>query len=163
MRPSEWTTSFAPPLRTELGILDLRIFDGEAMEEHSLLFDSGKNRAAPPVPKFKQVIPLSIYGQTWTIEASSRPAFEIATKNYEVFLVLLGGVLVSILTAMVAFVFSENKEKAAVLGRANKKLLLAMEEQEATTRELSNSKIRTERILESITEAFTPSPGLAEN
>ena len=142
-------------LPTELGILDLRIFDGEAMEENSLLFDSEKNRAGPPpIPKFKQVILLSMYGRTWAIEASSRPAFEKATKNYEAFLVLLGGVLVSILTAMVAFVLSENKEKAAALGRVNKKLLLAIEEQEATTRELSNSKIRTERILESITEAF---------
>lgn len=142
-------------LPTELDILDLRIFDGEAMEEDSLLFDSGKNRPQPlSVPKIKQVIPLSMYGRTWKIAASSRPAFEKATKNYEAVLVLLGGVLVSILTALVAFVFSENKEKAAVLGLVNKKLLLAVEEQAAITKELSDSKIRTERILESITEAF---------
>jgi diguanylate cyclase (GGDEF)-like protein/PAS domain S-box-containing protein len=46
------------------------------------------------------------------------------------------------------------KEKAVALERLNKKLLLAMEEQQATTLELSNAKVRTERILESITEAF---------
>jgi CHASE1-domain containing sensor protein len=64
-------------LPTELDILDLRIFDGEAMEENFLLFDSEKNRSQPlPVPKFKQVMPLSMYGRTWTIAASSRPAFE---------------------------------------------------------------------------------------
>ncbi|HEU4853821.1 MAG TPA: EAL domain-containing protein [Nitrosospira sp.] len=142
-------------LRRELDILDLRIFDGEAMAEDSLLFDSVKDRSGPLlVPKFKRVIPISLYGQTWAIEASSRPAFEKAIKNYEALLVLLGGIVVSMLTAMVSFVLSGNKEKAAALGRANKKLLFAMEEQKATTRALSNAKLRTERILESITDAF---------
>ncbi|SEP37056.1 CHASE domain-containing protein, partial [Nitrosovibrio sp. Nv6] len=142
-------------LRTELDILNLRIFDGEALEENSLLFDSGKHRPGPPpAPEFKRVIPLSVYGQTWAIEVSSRPAFEEATESYGAFLVLLGGILLSILTTMVAFVLSENKEKAAALGRINKKLLLAMEEQKSTTLELLNSKIRTERILESIADAF---------
>lgn len=121
-------------LRRELDILDLRIFDGEAMAEDSLLFDSVKHRSGPLlVPKFKRVIPISLYGQTWAIEASSRPAFEKAIKNYEALLVLLGGIVVSMLTAMVSFVLSVNKEKAMGLGRA---------------------KLRTERILESITEAF---------
>ncbi|SOD41817.1 bifunctional diguanylate cyclase/phosphodiesterase [Nitrosovibrio sp. Nv4] len=144
-------------LRTELDVLDLRIFDGGVMEESSLLFDSAKHRLGPlPDPKFKRIIPLSLseYGQTWAIEVSSRPVFEKATKSYQAFLVLLGGILVSILTAMVAFVLSGNKERVAALGRINKKLLLAMEEQESTTLELLNSKIRTERILESIADAF---------
>jgi diguanylate cyclase (GGDEF)-like protein/PAS domain S-box-containing protein len=145
-------------LRNELDILDLRIFAGEATVESALLFDSKKKQPGEPsiadIPKFKRIIPISLYGQTWTIEASSRPAFEEAIKSYESFLVLLGGVLISILTAIVSFVLSTNKEKAAALGRANKKLLLAIEEQQATTLELSNAKLRTERILESITEAF---------
>lgn len=145
-------------LRSELDILDLRIFAGEAMVESSLLFDSKRSQTGRPgiadTPKFKRVIPISLYGQTWAIEASSRPAFEEAIKSYEPYLVLLGGILVSILTAMVSFVLSANKEKALALGRVNKKLLLAVEEQKATTLELSNAKLRTERILESITEAF---------
>ena len=142
-------------LRVELDILDLRIFDGEAMTEDSLLFDSVEYRSRPlSMPVFKRVIFMSLYGQTWVIEASSRPAFENAIKNHEALLVLLSGIMVSILTAMVSFVLSGNKEKAAALGRVNKKLLLAMEEQKATTHELSNAKLRTERILESITDAF---------
>jgi diguanylate cyclase (GGDEF)-like protein/PAS domain S-box-containing protein len=144
--------------RTELNILDLRIFTGEAREENSLLFDSKKHRPGPPgtsgTPEFKRVIPISMYGQTWTIEASSRPAFEKAIESYEPFLVLLGGILVSILTAMVSFVLSANKEKAVTLGHVNQRLVSAMEEQKTTTLQLSNSKLRTERILESITEAF---------
>jgi diguanylate cyclase (GGDEF)-like protein/PAS domain S-box-containing protein len=52
------------------------------------------------------------------------------------------------------FVLLVKKEKALALERLNKKLLLAIEEQQATTLELSNAKLRSERILESITEAF---------
>lgn len=92
--------------------------------------------------------------QSAAIEASSRPLFEKAVKGYEPFLVLLGSVLVSILTALVSFVLAANKEKAAALVRVNKKLLSAIEEQQATARELSDARLRTERILESITEAF---------
>ncbi|HKX52304.1 MAG TPA: hypothetical protein VJM47_00750, partial [Nitrosospira sp.] len=79
--------------------------------------------------------------QSSAVEVSSRPLFEKAIKGYEPFLVLLGGVLISILTALISFVLSGNKEKAAALGRVNKKLLSAMEEQKATTRELSNAKL----------------------
>lgn len=68
-------------LRRELDVLALRIFDGEAMAEDSLLFDSVKHRSGPLlVPKFKRVVTISLYGQTWAIEASSRPAFEKAIK-----------------------------------------------------------------------------------
>jgi diguanylate cyclase (GGDEF)-like protein/PAS domain S-box-containing protein len=145
-------------LRRELDMADLRIFAGEAMAESSLLFDSEKNWSGQPgtpdTPKFKRVIPISLYGQTWTIEASSRPAFEKTIRSYEALLVLSSGILVSILTAIVSFILSANKEKAVALGRVNKKLLSAIEEQQATTLELSNSKLQTERILESITDAF---------
>lgn len=145
-------------LRKELDVLDLRIFAGEALVESSLLFDSRKHQDgqldAFDRPKFRRAIPISMYGQTWAIEASSRPAFEEAARSYEPFLVLLGGIVVSILTAMISFMLSTNKEKAAALGRVNKKLLSAIEEQQATTLELSIAKLRTERILESITEAF---------
>ena len=92
--------------------------------------------------------------QSSAVEVSSRPLFEKAIKGYEPFLVLLGGVLISILTALISFVLALNKEKAAALVRVNKKLLFAIEEQQATARELSNAKLRTEKILESITEAF---------
>ena len=46
------------------------------------------------------------------------------------------------------------KEKAAALGRANKKLLSAIDERKATALELSHAKLRPERILDGITDAF---------
>ncbi|MGH8685977.1 MAG: hypothetical protein ACREUM_11565, partial [Nitrosospira sp.] len=88
------------------------------------------------------------------IEASSRPQFEQTVSSNEAVLVLLGGILVSILGTLVSFVLSVNKEKAVALGRVNNKLLSAMEEQRAATLELSSSKLRIERIMESITDAF---------
>lgn len=121
-------------LRRELDVLDLRIFDGEGMEEHSLLFDSRKHRSGPlTASQFERVMSVSLYGQTWTITASSRPAFEETVKSFDALLVLLGGILVSTLTALMSFVLSVNNEKAMALEHAQR---------------------RTERVLESITEAF---------
>jgi diguanylate cyclase (GGDEF)-like protein/PAS domain S-box-containing protein len=138
-------------LPMELDSLDLRIFANEAMEEGSLLFGSRKHHSesTPDTPKFNRVIPISLYGQTWTIEASSRPPFEKAIRSYESLLILLSGIVVSILTALVSFVLSANKEKAVALGRVNKKLVLAMVEQQATTlaRQEADARIRQQASL----------------
>ena len=142
-------------LRAELDILNLKIFDGEAIAEDSLLFKSDDGRAEQTsTHQFRRVRPLSVYGRTWTVEATSRPAFEKAMSSHEALLVLLVGILASILTAMVSFILSVNKRKTVALGRVNNKLLLAIEKQQAATLELSNSKLRTERILESIGDGF---------
>src|SRR5690606_5374258 len=140
-------------LRGDLENLDLRIFAGEATEEDSLLFDSGKHRSGPsPVPKLKRVVSLPLYGQTWMMEASSRPGFEEAIKNNEAFFVLPGGILVSILTALVSFFLSDNKKKAAARGQANKRLLPTIKEQQTTSFGLAGARLGTESILESITD-----------
>lgn len=142
-------------LQSELQSVDLKIFDGKSIIQNSLLFNSNENHAEQIfAPRFRRTSVISVYGQTWTIEASSRPQFEKAVSSHEAALVLLGGILVSILSAVVSFVLSVNKEKAVVLGRVNSKLLSAIEEQQAATLELSNSKLRIERIMESITDAF---------
>ncbi|SEA47367.1 diguanylate cyclase domain-containing protein [Nitrosospira multiformis] len=47
-----------------------------------------------------------------------------------------------------------NKEKATAPGRVNKKLLSAIEKQKATALGLSHAKLRPERILDGITDAF---------
>ncbi len=139
----------------ELAVLDLKIFDGESVTEDSMLFDSSGNPSGKTSPPgFRQTSPITVYGHTWTIEAASRPAFEQSAKSYEAFLILLGGTMVSILTAVVALILWVNRQKAVALGHMNEKLLAAMEEQQATTRELAASKLRTERILESITDPF---------
>lgn len=141
-------------LGTDLEIFHLKIFDGKELIESSLLFDSDEKSGQVTSSRFRRIIPVSVYGQTWTLEAASRPVFEKAIDSYEALFVLLGGITVSFLAAIVSFILSVNKEKAAALGRVNKKLLSAIEEQQAVTLELSNSKLGTERILESITDAF---------
>ncbi|SEM89706.1 PAS domain S-box-containing protein/diguanylate cyclase (GGDEF) domain-containing protein [Nitrosospira multiformis] len=146
-------------LQTELDNLDLRIFANKAMKEGSLLFGSRKHHSesASDTPKFKRVIPISLYGQTWTIEASSRPLFEKAIRSYEPFLILLSGIVVSFLAAMVSFILSANKEKAVALGRVNKKLVLAMVEQQATAlaRQEADARIRQQAsLLDKATDAI---------
>lgn len=142
-------------LRVELDDLDIKIFDAQSVAQDSLLFDSNRNQPVQAsVPQFRKTITMPVYGQTWTIDVTSRPRFEQAINSQEPLLVLLGGILVSILTAIVSFMLAVNKEKVDAIRQANKELLSAIEDQQAVTAELSNSRLRTQRILESITDAF---------
>lgn len=139
----------------ELAVLDLKIFDGQSATGNSLLFDSGKNSSGnASLSGFRQTASIPLYGHHWTIEATSRPAFEQSAESYDALLILLGGTLVSMLTAVVALILWVNRQKAVTLSQVNGKLLVAMEEQQTTTRELAAAKLRTERILESIADPF---------
>lgn len=142
-------------LRVELDDLDLKIFDTQSVTQDSLLFDSNKNQSVQiSAPQFRKTITIPVYGQTWTIDATSRPGFEQAISSQKPLLVLLAGILVSILTAIVSFMLAVNKEKVDAIRQANKELRFAIEEQQTATTELSSSRLRTQRILESITDAF---------
>ena len=145
-------------LRTELDDLELRIFDSSAIAQDALLFDSSKNSSgAASSPQFSRTTVLSLYGQTWTIEAVSRPGFENAVSSQEPQLVLLGGILVSILTAIVSFMLSVNKEKVVALARANVELLSAIEEQRIATRARQEADIRIRQqasLLDKATDAI---------
>jgi diguanylate cyclase (GGDEF)-like protein/PAS domain S-box-containing protein len=145
-------------LRTELDDLELRIFDSPAIAQDALLFDSSKNLpGATSSPQFRRTTVLSLYGQTWTIEAVSRPRFENAVSSQEPQLVLLSGILVSILTAIVSYMLSVNKEKVAALARANVELLSAIEEQRIATRARQEADIRIRQqasLLDKATDAI---------
>jgi diguanylate cyclase (GGDEF)-like protein/PAS domain S-box-containing protein len=142
-------------LRTKLDDLGLRIFDGTLITPNALLFDSGRHQLEhPSSPQYTRTVLVSLYGQIWTIEASSRPRFEQSVSSSESEFILLGGILVSVLTAVVVFMLSSNKEKTAALARANVELASAINGQQAGVKDLSIATLRTQRILESITDAF---------
>ena len=142
-------------LGRELDDVSLRIFDGVSITPEALLFDSGRHQVEhSPAPRYRRMVPVSLYGQTWTIEANSPPRFEQSVSSFQPEFILLGGILVSMLTAVVAFMLSSNKEKTAALAQANVELASAINEQQAAVKELSIATLRTQRILESITDAF---------
>ncbi|WON73598.1 EAL domain-containing protein [Nitrosospira sp. Is2] len=142
-------------LRTKLDDLGFKIFDGASTTPDALLFDSGKHRLEhSSFPQYTRTVPVSLYGQIWTIEASSRPGFEQSVSSSESEFILFGGILVSILTAVVVFMLSSNKEKTTALARTNVELASAINEQQAAVKDLSIATLRTQRILESITDAF---------
>ena len=60
-------------LGADLEIFHLKIFDGKELIESSLLFDSDEKSGQVTSSRFRRIIPVSVYGQTWTLEAASRP------------------------------------------------------------------------------------------
>ena len=144
-----------PVLRAKLNDLNLRIFDGASITPQAMLFDNGKHQLAhPSSPQYTRIASVSLYGQIWTIEANSRTGFEQSVKHSEPEFILLGGILVSILTAVIVFMLSSNKDKTEALARANAELASAINEQQAAAKDLSLATLRTQCILESITDAF---------
>ena len=145
-------------LRTELDDLDLTIFDSPTIGQDALLFESSKNPTGSCVPAAVQPNNfLPLYGQTWTIDAISRPRFENALSSQEPQLVLLGGILVSLLTAIVSFMLSANKERVAALAHANTELLPAVEEQQIATRARQEADMRIRQqasLLDKATDAI---------
>ena len=142
-------------LRAELDDLGVKIYDGDSVTPDALLFDSGRHQPEhSSSPRYARTVRISLYGQQWTIAATSRPRFENSVSGSESEFILLGGILVSILTAVVSFMLSSNKEKTTALAHANAELLSAIDEQQAAVSDLSIATRRTQRILESITDAF---------
>ncbi|SEK71533.1 bifunctional diguanylate cyclase/phosphodiesterase [Nitrosovibrio tenuis] len=145
-------------LRAELRDLELRIFDSHTDAQDNLLFESDKNQPGrASLPKFRRTISIPLYGQTWTIEALSRPGFENAVNSQEPQLVLLGGTLLSILAAIVSFMLLVNKEKVGALARANAELVSAIEEQQVATRARQEADMRIRQqasLLDKATDAI---------
>ncbi len=145
-------------LHSEFDDIDLRILESGSIGQNALLFESSSNQPTPSSPpRFRRTTTLSVYGQTWVIEAASRPPFEKAVSSQEPLLILLGGLLVSILSTVVSFMLSVNREKVEALARVNAELLSAVEEQQIATRARQEADARIHQqtsLLDKATDAI---------
>lgn len=137
---------------------DLRVavFDGSGHAAGALLHDSAATdkEDAGRSPLFQRTIALALYGQTWSVHVSSLPAFEQQLDHQKPLLVLASGILISLLAAIASLALILSRERSSALSRANQALVSAISEQHSTSVALSQAKSETQRILESITDAF---------
>lgn len=114
---------------------ELEIYDGRNAVPEGLLYRSpaqeapGKSRE----PLFRRTISAEFYGQTWTLRAASRPGIEQQVGTRTPSAVLWGGLLVTLLATIAALASSISRERASALSAA---------------------RSETQRILESIDDAF---------
>jgi PAS domain S-box-containing protein len=87
--------------------LDLEVFEGSLMSGDKLLFDGDGTALAKDHQvatdqfagrRFRSQTPLSIYGQTWTVRASSLPGFEESSSTILPLAALGGGIFLTLLS-----------------------------------------------------------------
>lgn len=94
--------------------LDLEIYDGEAPQTRSLMFDSD-GRVSGPGPAFRLVKPLPLFGHRWTLVISSLPAFDARLRADRANTILVGGALGSAMLALVVWLLVTGRARALAL------------------------------------------------
>lgn len=114
--------------------LDLRILDGDSLTAEAL-YDSDPldTLHAGHTPRFQRTVSVNVYGQKWTVHAASLPALEEGVDSNTPLTVLLGGLLITALATIAVLASTISRERSAALTEA---------------------KLETQRILESISDAF---------
>lgn len=114
---------------------NLDIFDGAGRDSANRLY--GRNGSGAPgdgnAPLFRRTLSVSLYGQNWTLHATSLPGFEQSLRSSTPLAVLMGGLLVTLLATIAGLSAVIGRERAAALAAARQE---------------------TQRILESIDDAF---------
>jgi PAS domain S-box-containing protein len=103
----------------------IEIIDGETASEAARLYDSaGVTPSTKVYPsKLSATVWLDLFGRTWTVRASSLPAFENSVATPTAFTVLVAGALVSGLMAAVAW--SANRRQIEAVEAAARLQLIA--------------------------------------
>ena len=116
--------------------LDAEIFDGETMTEQTLLYDNDKvYRAGGDSSSLGQATHrLEIAGQTWTILVSSLPAFEKRLQSDKPQLIAIGGIVASLLLALITWVLAWSRARSAQAAQAIKLELNARKQAEESLR-----------------------------
>jgi CHASE1-domain containing sensor protein len=90
------------------------IFDGATISDAARLYDSAEmtpSALANP-SRFSATVAFDLFGRTWTVRASSLPAFESSVASHTPFAVLVAGSLVSLLLAAVAWSVNRRQMEA---------------------------------------------------
>lgn len=94
--------------------LDVEVFDGEAISEPGLMYDSDSSRQdfqRTGQAQFKKTVRLELNGSVWTLYFSSLPAFENAIDREKPVIVLAAGMVISFLFSAIAFFLASNRER----------------------------------------------------
>jgi CHASE1-domain containing sensor protein len=94
--------------------LDVSIYDGDQPHSEALLYGTQEQQAERQ-PMLSKQQKLALYGQSWLLNFSSRPAFEAGVHNDSVLVLLGGGV--SLLLFVLASLLTLRREQAEALAQ----------------------------------------------
>lgn len=129
--------------------LNVEIYDGDKPEREALMYDSNQGIPAASYPsRFQMMERLNISGHQWLVVVSSLPAYEQHDQAGRPGLILRGGISISLLLALLVWVFLDDRARA--LQAADQAMQLAL--YDALTG-LPNRKLIHERLTLAIVKA----------
>ncbi|HQS59558.1 MAG: hypothetical protein B7Y56_14135 [Gallionellales bacterium 35-53-114] len=101
-------------------MVDIEIYDGDEMSDRTLMYDADHVRREknPGGSHFQTIRQLNIAGQKWSVLISSLPRFDARLRDQKQSLILLGGIVVSILLALITLVLIRGRSRALEFAQA---------------------------------------------
>ncbi len=159
------------------GKLDFDLYEGTRADPANLMFDSdghvadaatiGEAQARLSERRFSDLLTMTLYGRDWTVEVSTLPAFDEARRQDVPWIVLGGGIAMSLLAAGFVWSLGLARSRAEALAAD---MTRGRQRAEAETRRLALVASRTdnavvltdpEGLIEWVNEGFTRISGYA--
>lgn len=116
--------------------IDFDLYDGAEASPSGLMYDSCVTAGAPRQPMFTARRTLNLYGHQWTLDFETMPALEAAVDRYTPWLILAGGVLISLLLFLLHRSLTGSADRAQLLAES---MTSALWESEARYRVLNDT------------------------
>ncbi len=118
--------------------LNLKIYDGDSMDEGSLMFDSSGANGPGDISDsdFHAVKRIAFFGHQWTVVINSLPTFDARLRNDKANIIAVAGALASLLLALVVWLLVTARARALSMAEG---MTQELRQSEAVQRKLNRS------------------------
>ena len=127
-----------------LPMIRLQIFDGPQTNPEWLMFDSFVGAAAQDSPLFSRIRHVNFNGRQWALNFASSPTFEHTVERQKPAMILGGGLLTSLLLAILVALLGANRARSQQLAGANRGLQDEIAERRKLADALAQARDRAE-------------------
>jgi diguanylate cyclase (GGDEF)-like protein len=132
--------------------LDIEIYDGNRISDETRMYDTRKDYSAASAAgasgRLTSIEHLEVAGRYWTVAMAALPRFESNMEHDRSLLILRGGISISLLLALIAYLLID--ERARALQAAQQALRLALYD---VLTGLPNRKLIIERLSQALAKA----------
>jgi signal transduction histidine kinase len=127
----------------------LQIFDDASVDPERLMYDSFAGAAATDTSHFKRLRHVNFNGRQWTLCFASLPGFEHSIERQKPAMILGGGLLTSLLLAILVLLLGANRTRSQQLARANQ----GLQEEITERRKLADALVQSRDKAEAANQA----------
>jgi CHASE1-domain containing sensor protein len=130
-------------------MLRLQVFDAADANPEQLMYDSFAGAGADAIPLFDKLRHVNFNGRQWALSFASLPDFEHSIERQKPAMILGGGLLTSLLLAILVWLLGANRARSQQLARANQ----GLQEEIAERRKLADALVQARDRAEAANQA----------